>query len=83
LGNTDQIDLANFQFSGNPTISKVTGTGAVNTTTNVTVTDGALSVTLDLLNQLANEFAVNASAYTLKSDGASTPGTLFELTPGH
>ena len=82
LGSTDQIDLANFQFSG-ATISGVTGTGAVNTTTNVTVKDGTLNVTLHLFNQFAGEFAVNKSAYTLKTDGASTPGTLFELAPGH
>jgi hypothetical protein len=83
LGNTDQIDLANFQFSGGPTISKVTGNGTIGTTTNVTVTDGVLNFTLDLLNQFANQFVPNKSAYTLKSDGASTPGTLFELAPGH
>jgi hypothetical protein len=37
LASDDSIDLANFQFSNNPTISKVTGTGGAGTTTNVTV----------------------------------------------
>jgi hypothetical protein len=36
-----------------------------------------------LLNQFANEFAVDTSAYTLKSDRASPHGTLLELAPGH
>jgi hypothetical protein len=82
FGSSDQIDLADFAFPG-ATVKKVTGTGAAGTTTNVLVSDGALSVTLKLLNQFANEFAVDKTAYTLKSDGAATPGTLFELAPGH
>jgi hypothetical protein len=83
----DAIDLANFQFANKPSITGVTGTGAAGTTTNVTVTDGALTATLHLLNQYANEFAVNANAYSLTSDhpGSSSAGTLFsvDLAPGH
>jgi hypothetical protein len=83
----DEIDLANFKFASKPGITGVTGTGAAGTTTNVTVTDGALNATLHLLNQYANEFAVNANAYSLSSDhpGTSSAGTLFgvDLAPAH
>jgi hypothetical protein len=82
----DEIDLANFKFGNNPRITGVTGTGAAGTTTNVTITDGGLNATLHLLNQYANEFAVNANAYSLTSDnpGISSAGTLFtDLAPGH
>jgi hypothetical protein len=83
----DAIDLANFQFANKPSITGVTGTGAVGTTTNVTVTDGALTATLHLMNQYANQYAVSANDYSLTSDhpGSSSAGTLFivDLAPGH
>ncbi|MGC4087286.1 MAG: hypothetical protein QM756_05140 [Polyangiaceae bacterium] len=83
LASGDSIDLKNFHFSGSPTISNVSGTGAQGTATNVTVTDGALSVTLALMNQYANQFAVSASAYALSADGAGgNAGTLFQLAAG-
>jgi hypothetical protein len=77
----DSIDLADFGFSNGPTISSVTGTDNAGSTTDVTVTDGALSVTLALLNQYANQFAVNSSAYSLTADNSNAPnnGTLFQL----
>ena len=82
LATGDSIDLTNFLFSGGPTIAGVTGTGAVGTTTNVTVHDqgGAQSVTLQLLNQSVSQFAVDPTAYSLVADN-STPnhGTLFQL----
>ncbi|HTR34996.1 MAG TPA: calcium-binding protein [Bryobacteraceae bacterium] len=79
----DSIDLKNFHFSGSPTISNVTGTGDAGTATNVTVTDGSLSVTLALMNQYANQFAVSSSAYTLSADGTGgNAGTLFQLASG-
>jgi hypothetical protein len=86
----DSVDLANFKFA-DTTITSVTGTGAAGTTTNVTLTDSAdnLTTTLHLLNQYANQFAVNASDYSLTSDlGAGTPGTNFSVdyvlgTPNH
>jgi hypothetical protein len=81
----DAVDLANFKFA-DTTVTGVTGTGALGTTTNVTLTDSVdhLTVTLHLLNQYANQFAVNASDYSLTSDGAATPGTDFSVdyTPG-
>ncbi len=79
----DAIDLSNFLFSGTPTITSVTGTGAVDTYTDVTVTDGAQHEVVALLNQTANQYAVNASAYSLVADTSPTPGTLFELATAH
>ena len=83
----DAIDLANFQFANHPSITSVTGSGAANTTTNVIVTDGSSSVTLHLLNQYMNWFAVEANAYSLTSDNphSASAGTLFsvDLAPGH
>jgi hypothetical protein len=80
----DSIDLENFQFSGNPKIAKVTGTGAAGTTTNVTITDGTQSVVLKLVNDVAGEFAVSAGAYSLTADSHSPiVGTLFELASVH
>jgi hypothetical protein len=62
----DAVDLANFKFA-DTTITGVTGSGAAGTTTNVTLTDSVdhLTTTLQLLNQYANQFAVNASDYSL------------------
>jgi beta-glucanase (GH16 family) len=78
----DGIDLANFLFSNNPIITGVTGSGAVGTTTDVTVKDGSLSVTLALLNQHASQFGLNPAAYSLVSDNnTSNHGTLFLATP--
>jgi hypothetical protein len=71
LSSSDSIDLANFLFSDNPTITKVTGTAAAGTTTNVTIMDGTQSLVLKLVKAIAGEFAVNASAYSLSAD--STP----------
>ena len=82
LATGDSIDLANFLFSGNPIIAGVTGTGAIGTTTDVTVHDqgGAQSVTLHLLNQSASQFAVDPTAYSLVADNnAPNHGTLFQL----
>jgi hypothetical protein len=50
-----------FSFSGAPTMSSVTGTGAAGTTTNVTVRDGSLNVTLALLNQYARTSILRAA----------------------
>ena len=78
LATTNAIDLANFVFSNDPHITKITGTGAAGTTTNVTISDGALTVTLHLLNQLAGQYAHDPSAYTLAIDGPNADaGTLF------
>jgi len=76
----DSIDLANFPTSGNPSITGVSGSGAVGTATNVTVTDGALSTTLHLMNAFACQFPVTAGGYSLSADN-TTPnaGTLFQL----
>jgi hypothetical protein len=84
LASGDSIDLTKFLFSNNPTIFSVTGTGAGGTTlagsmTNVTIHDGALSATLQLLNQFDNQFAVGA-AYTLTADNnILNQGTLFQI----
>lgn len=84
LADGDSIDLANFLFSGTPAISSVTGSGAAGTATDVTVTDGSQSVTLVLLNQFANQFGVDASAYALTADStAGGSGTLFQLAAAH
>ena len=78
----DSVELADFKFSSTK-ITSVTGTGAIGTTTNVTLTDSVdrLTTTLHLLNQTANQFAVNASDYSLTASGT---GTLFSVdhTPG-
>jgi hypothetical protein len=84
LADGDRIDLANFQFSNNPTITNVTGTGAAGSTTNVTVNDGSINVTLALLNQYANQFAVSSTAYSLTADNnASNHGTQLQLATPH
>jgi hypothetical protein len=84
LADADAIDLTGFQYSGTPTISSVTGTGAAGTNTLVTITDDGISTQLALLNQYANQFGVTSSAYTLTADGTGTnAGTLFQLAPGH
>jgi hypothetical protein len=58
----------------------VRGTGAVGTATQVTVDDASLSVTIALINQYANQFAVNASDYDLAADNNSQyPGTQLQL----
>jgi hypothetical protein len=86
MADHDNVDLANFAFSGDPLVTSVTGTGAAGTTTDVTIQDGSLTTTLRLLNQYTSQFAVNTSAYTLKSDHTgSDPGTLLAIahTPTH
>jgi hypothetical protein len=76
----DNVDLANFAFSGDPLVTSVSGTGAAGTTTDVTIQDGSLTTTLHLLNQYTSQFAVSASAYTLTSDHTgSDPGTLLAV----
>jgi beta-glucanase (GH16 family) len=82
LATGDSVDLANFPFSNNPVIASVAGSDKAGAITDVTVKDGALSVTLALLNQHANQFALNATAYSLVADN-NTPnhGTLFVATP--
>jgi hypothetical protein len=77
----DAIDMADFRFADTK-ITGVTGTGAKGTTTKVTVTDSVdhLTATLNLLNQFANQYAVNTHAYSLTADGAgSTAGTIFSV----
>jgi hypothetical protein len=79
---SDAISLQNFQFSDSPTIISVTGTGAIGTTTDVAVKDGAQSTTLHLLNQTLNEFPQDPAFYVLKEDNSNLHhGTLFELHP--
>jgi hypothetical protein len=78
----DGIDLANFLFSNNPIITGITGSGAAGTTTDVTVKDGSVSVTLALLNQHASQFGLTPAAYSLVSDSnPQNHGTLFLATP--
>jgi hypothetical protein len=61
MADGDGIDLSGFLFSGAPTISKVTGTGAAGTATDLTITDGAQTAVLALLNQYASQFAESAA----------------------
>jgi hypothetical protein len=81
LASGDSIDLANFLFSNNPLITGVSGTGSSGSTlTNVTVQDGSQIVTLHLLNQFANQFAVSPAAYSLVADNnAPNHGTVLQL----
>jgi len=77
----DAVDLANFNFNTTK-ITDVTGSGKAGTLTEVTLTDSSdnLHVTLQLLNQFTNQFAVNANDYSLTSDGASPhAGTIFSV----
>ena len=80
----DSIDLFNFDPSYS-SITAVKGTGAPGTYTDVTITDAdpadahPLSVTLQLLNQYANQFGVNPHDYSLGPDHLSNGGTLFQL----
>ncbi len=78
----DAIDLADFKFA-NTSITSVTGTGAKGTTTNVTLKDSSdgLTTTLHLLNQYANQFAVNAKDYSLTSanPASQAAGTIFSV----
>jgi hypothetical protein len=75
----DAVNLTNFQFSSSPTITNIAGTGAVGSTTDITIQAGAQTATLHLLNQTANEFASNTAAYLLQDDGTTRHGVLFEL----
>jgi hypothetical protein len=84
LASGDSVDLANLQYSGTPTVSSVTGTGATGSYTDVTITDGSAHVMLALLNQYTAQYAVSSSAYTLTADGTGgSAGTLFQLAAGH
>jgi hypothetical protein len=76
----DSIDLMDFKW-GHTSIDSVTGGGAAGTLTNVQIVDLAdnISVTLHLFNSTANEYLASANDYTLASDGAATPGTLFSV----
>jgi hypothetical protein len=84
LAGNDAIDLQNFLFGNGPS---VTGVAAIMQGINqigaaVTVKDGALTATLDLLNQGAVQYTNSAGDYTLASDGkAGSPGTLLEFAP--
>lgn len=71
-------NLTNFQFYNNPVITGIAGTGAVGSTSDVTIQAGAQTATLHLLNQTTNEFT---TAYLFKDDGTTGHGTLFELHP--
>jgi len=78
---SDSIDLSNFAFA-TTSITKITGTGAVGTTTDVTLTDSAshLTETLHLVNTTAKEFGTIASDYVLTVDhDVPIIGTLFHL----
>jgi hypothetical protein len=80
---SDAIDLTNFAFS-KAGIVGLSGTGVAGTDTVVTIKTGSATANIALLNQFANQFAVNVSAYTLASDRTgTTPGTLFELASPH
>jgi fibronectin-binding autotransporter adhesin len=81
LAKHDAIDLADFAFSSHPSITSVVGTGAAGSTTDVTVSDGSLTTTLQLLNQYAGQYPVDSTAYNLTSDhpGPANAGTLFTL----
>ena len=76
MAKRDAIDLADFAFSSHPSITRVVGTGAAGSTTDVTITDASLTTTIYLLNQYANQFAVAPSAYALTSDhsGSTSAG---------
>ena len=84
LASGDAIDLLDFQFATNPTIS---GVAAIMQTGSqvgaaVTVKDGALSATISLMNQFGVQYTASPGAYTLASDTAGLhPGTLLELAP--
>ena len=75
LAGDDAIDLANFA-SASTTNSVVAGTGA-RTTTEVTLTEGALMATLQLLNQYAGEFSLTVSTYMLSNESGPNHGALF------
>ena len=77
--------MADFAFSSHPVITSVSGTGAAGSTTDVTITDGSLTTTLQLLNQYAGEYPVTSKAYHLASDhsGSASAGTLFTLASPH
>jgi hypothetical protein len=79
LAQADSVDFADFAFSSHPLITNVTGTGAVGSTTDVTIADGSLITTLELLNQYAGEYPIASTAYHLESDhpGSPSAGTLF------
>jgi hypothetical protein len=81
LADGDSIDLANFKYANNPVIASVTGNGSAGSFTNVTISDGGLSATIQLLNQYANQFAVDSHAYSLTGEQMSNPnqGTLIQL----
>jgi hypothetical protein len=84
LAANDKVDFADFLFSGTPTISNVTGTGATGTNTVVTITDDGVTAQLALLNQYTNQFAASSAAYTLTADGTQpNAGTLLQLAAAH
>ena len=79
----DAIDLQDFDFA-TAKITKVSGTGDAGADTVVTIKAGALTATITLLNDYANEFAADKCAYELVSDHHGlTPGTLLELATPH
>jgi hypothetical protein len=83
LGQTNAVDLLNFAYSKKPTITGVTAimSGASQIGAAVTVKDGSLSATVDLLNQYGVSYSTSPSAYTLAQDTTSQHGTLLELAP--
>ncbi len=81
LTGSDAIDLKNFQFSGTPTIGSVSAI-SLNGSNGVAVTvkDGALSATINLLNQFGVTYSTNPASYTLTNDGSGAhAGTLLQL----
>jgi hypothetical protein len=63
MAQADFVDLADFAFSSQPVITNVTGSGAAGSTTDVTIADGSLTTTLQLLNQYAGEYPIARMAY--------------------
>lgn len=84
LASGDGIDLANFNFADGATISSVTGMGTAGTDTVLTITDNGVSTQIALLNQFANQFVGDPSAYTLTADSTQpNAGTLLQLAAAH
>jgi hypothetical protein len=85
MAKADSIDLADLSFSSHPVITNVSGPGAAGSTTDVTITDGTLTTTLQLLNEYAGQYPVTSWAYHLTSDqtGSADAGTLFTLANPH
>ena len=83
LTGNDAVDLTNFQFVNQPTVGPVTAI-SLNGSSGVAVTvkDGSLTATIDLLNQYGSNYSTNPASYVLTSDAnGAHPGTLLQLAP--